>query len=192
MIKRIYLAGAMEAYKDTNEAKEWRDEVKEYFVDYCNNFECVSPLDYYSFEHNIAKRSAEIMRFDLRKVKESDVVLVNLKDIRKSVGSCDEILYAYLLGKPVIGFLEEEIGNRKELEQYVHSWKFEQIDRIETGYDALLNACEYIKDYYFYVLSMCKALSEVLFMYFSLYIDLERCIIFKDFRDESTEKWIDA
>ena len=39
---------------------------------------------------------------------------------------------------------------------------------------------------------MCKTLSEVLCMYFSLYIDLERYIIFKDFRAESTEKWIDA
>lgn len=149
MVKKIYLCGAMEAYKDSNEAEKWRNEVKRFFADYCMNFECISPTDYYSFKYNIAKSNAEIMRFDLRKLKESDVVLVNLKDIRKSLGSSDEILYAYLLGKPVIGFLEEEIGNRKELEQYVHSWKFEQIDRIETGYDAMLSACEYIKDYYF-------------------------------------------
>ena len=107
-----------------------------------------SPTDYYEYGSDYHKSNREVMRFDLRKVRESDVMLVNLKDIRKSVGSCDEIFYAYILGKPIIGFIEDDIDG-EELINYVHEWKYEQIDRIETGENALETACEYIKDYYF-------------------------------------------
>lgn len=137
----------METYKDNDKASEWRNKVKEYFVQYALGFECISPVDYYSFGSNIAKNSTEIMRFDLRKVKEADVILVNLNDIRKSLGTSDEILYAYLLGKPVIGFIDDDIEG-EELANKIHTWKYTQIDRIETGSDSMLKACEYIKNYY--------------------------------------------
>ena len=106
-MKTIYLSGAMEVYGSTNQAREWRDEVKAYFADYSTNFECFSPADYYSYGDSYHKSQAEIMRFELRKIKECDVVLVNLANIRKSIGTSDEVLYAYLLGKPIIGFIEE-------------------------------------------------------------------------------------
>ena len=148
-MKSIYLIGAMQTYGDKSEkAKEWRNKVKEYFSKYCLDFECISPTDYYEYGSDFCKSNREVMRFDLRKVRESDVMLVNLKDIRKSVGSCDEIFYAYILGKPIIGFIEDDIDG-EELINYVHEWKYEQIDRIETGKNALEKACEYIKDYYF-------------------------------------------
>ena len=83
------------------------------------------------------------MRFDLRKVKESRVVLVNLESLDKSLGTSDEILYAYLNDVPVIGFLEDE-----SLINTVHEWKLCQIDRIETGNGAQERAMEYIKNYY--------------------------------------------
>lgn len=147
MKKIVYLAGAMEAYKDNDKAKEWREEVKEYFEMYSATFRCISPVDYYSFSDNIAKTNAEIMRFDLRKVKEADIVLVNLNDIRKSLGTSDEILYAYLLGKPIIGFIDDDIEG-KELVNKIHTWKYEQIDRIETGEDSMVHACDYIMGFY--------------------------------------------
>lgn len=31
MMKKIYLAGAVEVYKDSDKAREWRNDVKEYF-----------------------------------------------------------------------------------------------------------------------------------------------------------------
>ena len=65
------------------------------------------------------------MRFDLRKVKESRVVLVNLEDLYRSLGTSDEIMYAWLNDIPVIGFLEDEF-----LLNTVHEWKICQIDRI--------------------------------------------------------------
>lgn len=147
-MKSIYLIGAMKVYgSKSEEAKEWRNKVKEYFSEYSLNFECVCPTDYYEYGCNYHKSDREVMRFDLRKVRESDIMLVNLKDIRQSIGSCDEIFYAYMLGKPIVGFVEENIKG-DELVDYVHEWKYEQIDRIETGENALEKACEYIKNYY--------------------------------------------
>lgn len=146
-MRKIYLAGAVEVYKDSDKAREWRNNVKEYFSKYLLNFECISPVDYYNFDSNIAKNFFEIMRFDLRKVREADVILVNLNDIRKSIGTNDEILYAYLLGKPIIGFIDDDIEG-EELANKIHTWKFSQIDRIETGENSMFRACEYVKDYY--------------------------------------------
>lgn len=148
-MKSVYLIGAMQVYgSKSEEAKEWRNKVKEYFSNYCLDFECISPTDFYEYGAGYHKTEREVMRFDLRKVRESDIMLVNLKDIRESIGSSDEIFYAYMLGKPVIGFIEDDIAGDK-LISYVHEWKYEQIDRVETGKDALEKACEYIKNYYF-------------------------------------------
>ena len=152
-MKSIYLIGAIQVYgSKSEEAKEWRNKVKEYFSKYCLDFECISPTDYYEYGGNYHKSNREVMRFDLRKVRESDVMLVNLKNIRQSIGSCDEIFYAYMLGKPIIGFIEEDIIGSKLIDKlidYIHEWKYEQIDRIETGEGALEKACDYIKNYYF-------------------------------------------
>lgn len=147
-MKSIYLIGAMQIYGEkSEEAKEWRDKVKEYFSEYSLNFDCIAPTDYYEYGSDYHKSNREVMRFDLRKVREADIMLVNLKNIRQSIGSCDEIFYAYMLGKPIIGFIENNFGI-EELTGYIHEWKYEQIDRIETGEDALNKACQYIKEYY--------------------------------------------
>lgn len=147
---KIYLAGAMGCYgsKD-DEAKKWREEVKQYFFRWGEPYRVISPMDYYCYSSDDSKKPSETMRFDLRKVKESNLILVNLKDLDKSLGTSDEIFYAYMQGIPVVGFLQTE----KELEEskvmnIVHSWKYEQIDRIETGKNAMEKAIDYIKVYY--------------------------------------------
>lgn len=147
MRKNIYLAGAMEVYKNSDKSKKWREKVKEYFHTYSTDFQCINPMDYYSFSNDISKNNAEIMRFDLRKIRESDIILVNLKEIRNSIGTSDEILYSYILGKPIIGFLEESV-DENELIKKIHPWKYTQIDRVETGKNSMLDACEYIRNYY--------------------------------------------
>lgn len=144
---KIYLAGAMQIYGEESEkARKWRNEVKEYFSNYCLGFECISPVDFYEYGSNCSQSEREAMRFDLRKVKEADVILVNLNDVRKSLGTSDEILYAYVEGKPIIGFITEDVDN---VVNYVHPWKFEQLDRIETGENSMIRACDYIRNYYY-------------------------------------------
>ena len=143
---KIYLAGAMSCYyKENNveKAEEWRERAEIYFNTNDGNFKCINPMRYFSIDGNYHTSDYEPMRFDLRKVKESRVVLVNLEDLYRSLGTSDEIMYAWLNDVPVIGFLEDE-----NLIDTVHDWKICQIDRIETGNGAQERAMEYIKNYY--------------------------------------------
>mgnify|MGYP006380651053 CR=1 FL=1 len=141
-----YLAGAMSCYyKENNyeKATKWREKAEEYFNNYSGTIQCINPVRFYSFDGNDYTNIAEPMRFDLRKVKESRVVLVNLEDLYRSLGTSDEIMYAWLNNIPVVGFLEDE-----NLINTVHEWKICQIDRIEVGEGSQERAMEYIKNYY--------------------------------------------
>ncbi len=143
----IYTAGAMEAYANTDKAEKWRNGVKEFFNKYSDNFKIINPTDYYSYGNNYHKSDIEVFKFDLRKVKNSDIVLVNLDDIRKSIGTCIEVYEAYKNDIPVIGFLDEELPIEAMID-LIHPWIYCCIDRIETGKNSMLNACQYIKEYY--------------------------------------------
>lgn len=143
---KIYLAGAMSYWHKENKiekATKWRERAEKYFENYTLNFECINPMRYFSIGDNYHTSDFEPMRFDLRKVKESRVVLVNLEALDKSLGTSDEILYAYLNDIPVVGFLEDEC-----LLHTIHEWKNIQIDRIEYGEGSQERAMEYIKNYY--------------------------------------------
>mgnify|MGYP004510823921 CR=1 FL=1 len=138
MKKKIYLAGAMGCYgKNSVQPLMWRQKAKELLED---SFSVIDPTYYYNYGYDEHKTEKEIMRFDMRKVLYSYVILVNLKDLDKSLGTSDEILLAYLNNIPVIGFNTENT--------VIHPWKIEQIDRIEIGKTALFQACDYIINYY--------------------------------------------
>lgn len=146
MNKTIYLAGAMSCYFNTDQhdyPKKWREDAKKYVKQLYDGINLVSPTDYYEIGKNYHQSEKEVMRFDLRMVRESDIVLVNLKDLHSSLGISDEILYAFIRGNPVIGFIDDE----SEIKN-IHPWKIEQIDRIETGKDSMKNAIDYIYRYY--------------------------------------------
>lgn len=149
MKKKVYLSGALEIYRTNySDPKKWCNRAQEYFNKYSDKFTCVSTIDYYSNENDYHKTDKEIFRYTLRKIMESSILLVNLDSIKNSIETCDEIFYAYLHNKPIIGFIENISTNEKGLKSFIHPWKCIQIDRIETGYNALVNACEYIKNYY--------------------------------------------
>lgn len=133
----------MELYAGTSQAKKWREEVKEFFEKYTDDFVVVNPTDYYSYGKSDHKNYHEIFRFDLHKVKKSDLILVNLNDIRKSVGTCIEVYEAYKSGIPVIGFLDEKLPN-EALINLVHPWIYYCVDRIETGKNSMDKALSYI------------------------------------------------
>ena len=143
----IYLAGAMEAYYGTDKAEKWRKYIKQYFKDYSDNFKVISPTDYYLYGKNYHKSDKEVFRFDLHKVKTSDLVLVNLNDIRKSIGSCIEVYEAYKSDIPVVGFLYNRLP-LDEMIKLIHPWVYCCVDRIEIGEDSMIRACDYIMDYY--------------------------------------------
>lgn len=146
MNKTVYLAGAMSCYFNMEQhdyPKQWREDAKKYVKQLYDDIALISPTDFYVIGKNYHKSETEVMRFDLRMVRESDIILVNLKDLHSSLGTSDEILYAFISGKPVIGFLEDESEVKN-----IHPWKLEQIDRLETGECAMKSAIDYIYKYY--------------------------------------------
>ena len=144
---RVYLSGAMEAYSGTTKAEEWRAYCKDYFKVFSDSFVVFSPTDYYMYGANYHKSDYEIFRFDLMQTKKSDVVLVNLNDVRKSIGTCIEVYEAYRSEIPVIGFLDEDIPHER-LAVTIHPWVYCCVDRIETGAGSLDRCLNYIKNYY--------------------------------------------
>lgn len=146
MNRIVYLAGAMSCYFNTEQhdyPKQWREDAKKYVKQLYDDITLVSPTDFYEIGKNYHKLESEVMRFDLRMVREADIVLCNLRDLHTSLGTSDEILYAFISGKPVIGFIED-----KEEAKNIHPWKIEQIDRIESGKSAMKRAIDYIYRYY--------------------------------------------
>ena len=146
MNKTIYLAGAMSCYFNTDQhdyPKKWREDAKKYVKQLYEDITLVSPTDFYEIGKNYHHSETEVMRFDLRMVREADIVLCNLRDLHSSLGTNDEILYAFISGKPVIGFIDDDSEVKN-----IHPWKIEQIDRIESGEDAMKHAIDYIYRYY--------------------------------------------
>ncbi len=146
MNRVVYLGGAMSCYFNTEQAdypKQWRKEAKEYANKLYEGMTLIAPTDFYGIGENYNKTEAEAMRFDLRMVRESDVLLVDLKNLNTSLGTSDEILYAFIKGIPIIGFLEDDPKANR-----IHPWKIEQIDRIETGEGSMKRAIDYIYEYY--------------------------------------------
>lgn len=146
MQRTIYLAGAMSCYFNTDQhdyPKQWREDAKKYVKQLYEDITLVSPIDYYEIGKDYHKKEFEHMRFDLRMVRETDIVLCNLRDLHTSLGTSDEILYAFIKGKPIIGFLDNKLEYTN-----IHPWKIEQIDRIEVGENAMNKAIDYIYKYY--------------------------------------------
>ena len=147
--KLVYLAGAMGCYDhDDDYPYAWRRNAREYFEKYSDyygkNIEIFNPVNYYNYRCKNQKTEREIMKFEFNRLKQCDVMLVNLKDLDKSIGTSDEILFAYLNHIPVIGFLEDETKLNN-----IHPWKHdEQIDLIEVGEYALKSAIQYISEFY--------------------------------------------
>lgn len=151
-MKKIYLAGCIGEYykdgKDRNYPEKWRKEVVEWFEKHSDSFYCLDPMDFYRYDCNRHQSESEVMRFDLRLVREADIILVNLKDLDKSLGTSDEIFYAFINRKPVIGFYE--VDENVDVKTLIHPWKVEEIDRIEYGKDAMQKAIRYVRDFYYY------------------------------------------
>lgn len=139
---QIYLAGGMGKFGKDNfsEGNAWRIYCKNQLED----FECsykitiVNPNDYFNFieEPPAYKTQREIMEFDLNKVRNSDLIIVNFNDMY-SLGTMSEIAISYENRTPIIGL---DIDN-----QNLHPWQIEMTNRIFNDIDEMLN---YIKCYY--------------------------------------------
>lgn len=136
----------MEAYAGTDKAEKWREYVKNYFKN-DDRVNIISPVDFYNYGSNDYKTDYEVFRFDLRLVAKSDLLLVNLNDIRKSIGACIECYEAYKRNIPVIGFIDD-VFDVTNIPEIIHPWVYCCVDRVEIGKDSMQKTLEYIGDYY--------------------------------------------
>ena len=79
----------------------------------------------------------EIVRWELRTVKDSNIVVANLDKINSSVGSVFEIAEAYHNNIPIIGL--------NETNYQPHPWIDECVDHVEKSME---NLVEYLNEYY--------------------------------------------
>ena len=98
----------------------------------------VNPNNYFGFNADIPRYETqnEVMRLDLHKLRNSDLVIANFNDMY-SLGSMAEIAIAYDRGIPVIGLNI----NQQEL----HPWQVCMCERIFDDIDEML---DYIEDFY--------------------------------------------
>lgn len=151
----VYLAGCEGWYHNNipnnKYYTEWRETVEEWFEKYADNVKVINPCKYYDYKENYHKTEREVRRFDLHKVRNCSVVLVNLDHIKDSVGTLNEIFCADEHGIPIIGFYEFDnsdiswVDDRYKLEP----WIIDACHRIEEDeVSALIDALMYIKNYY--------------------------------------------
>lgn len=140
----IYLAGGMQKFgkKDFNESNYWRVHIEQELMklDCGRQTRICNPNDYYSFYDNSPRYSTmrEVMEFDLNKVRNSDLIIVNFNDL-KSLGTMAELAIAYEHRIPVLGLCTEESY------PMLHPWQKEMCNRIFGDIDELIN---YVIEYY--------------------------------------------
>lgn len=126
-----------EKFKESN---TWRgkciNELKDY--DSIYNVVITNPNDYFNFLYKIPvyKTQREVMEFDLNRVRNSDLLIVNFNDMY-SLGTMAEIAIAYEKRIPVIGLNENS--------QKLHPWQVEMANRI---FDNIYDMLNYVKDFY--------------------------------------------
>jgi len=138
---KIYLAGGMQDLSE-NEQRIWRRLVTErllnqlYEKDYKVNLIIIDPCEYYNFHNPSHDTDLEVMKFDIRHVKSSDLIIVNFND-PKSIGTASELAIAYNLDIPIIGL---NIHNDE-----LHPWLKCFCDKIFNDINKLI---DYVIDFY--------------------------------------------
>lgn len=137
----IYTAGKMSGTEYSDQML-WRRNAETILLEHCKKAKFIHPPLYYNYEHQSHKTEREIKEFELSKLANSDVLLINLEGINSSVGVHFEIAHACAVNSFsnhhifIIGF-GGDYDN-------VHPWIKDSLFRYE--YD-LCKAIEYISDY---------------------------------------------
>ena len=138
----IYTAGGMGKFgKDEfDKGNLWREKCKKTLEEIPANIEIevINPNDYFNFVDSPAKYNSEleVMKFDLYKLCNSDLVIINFNDMY-SLGSMAELAIAYDRRIPVIGLNEQS--------QKLHPWQQCMCERIFTDMDTML---DYVEEFY--------------------------------------------
>jgi nucleoside 2-deoxyribosyltransferase len=125
---------------DFDKGNEWRVYMKSYleFDNTQTDVYVTNPNDFYSFKENAPSYDSEleIMDFDLNRLRNSDLVIVNYNDMQ-SLGSMAEIAIAYERRIPIIGL--NEAGTE------LHPWQVCMTSKMFSDIDELL---DYVENFY--------------------------------------------
>ena len=138
MNKRLvaYLAGGMGKFGKDNfdEGNCWRVYCKKVLENYEGKYsiELINPNDFFNFLEEPPRYASqrEIMEFDINKVRNSDLIIMNFNDMW-SLGSMAELAIAYEKRIPVIGLDIDK--------QELHPWQMEMCTRIFDNIDEMLD-----------------------------------------------------
>ena len=136
----VYMAGAISEYnrlKQLNKAKAWRIKASNFFIENINNVEIFDPS--LNFEKNFTYNSKGVVLQNIKYLRESNLLLLNLEYLEKSPGTMFEIVWAYLNGVVVISF--GKLDNSLEFSPHVEQC-------IDMTFDDLDKALEYVYDMY--------------------------------------------
>ena len=138
----IYECGRMSGLS-FEEMNNWRVFLKTAITQVAENIGInvmvINPVDYYNFREPKHQSELEPMNFDLARVKESDLVVVNLDGLKTSIGSIIECYEAWKNNIPVLAF-----GSKQDYEN-LHPWVQCCITRRDKNYRECIN---YISDFY--------------------------------------------
>lgn len=138
----IYECGRMSGLS-FEEMNNWRVSLKTAITQVAENIginvRVINPVDYYNFREPKHQSELEPMKFDLARVKESDLIVVNLDGLKTSIGSIIECYEAWKNNIPVLAF-----GSKQDYEN-LHPWVQCCITRHDKNYRECIN---YISDFY--------------------------------------------
>ena len=135
-----YLCGAISEYNrlgKLDKAKEWRIKASNFFIE---NFKDVNVFDpSLNFEKNFTYNSRGVVLQNVKYLRESNLLLLNLEYLEKSPGTMFEIVWAWLNDVTCISF--GELDNSLEFSPHVQ-------ECLTMCFDDLDKALEYIYDMY--------------------------------------------
>lgn len=135
----MYLAGGMSGLSFEDQIK-WRNQIRDAILyggyDYDMPIYVFNPLNFYNLEDNHHKTEKEAMDFDLNRLRNSDLVVVNF-NAPKSIGTAMELAVAYENRIPVVGLNENNID--------LHPWLIECCTRV---CDDMYELVEHVVEFY--------------------------------------------
>ena len=145
---KIYLSGKMSGIS-LEEAMVWRNKfINEYSKHTSFTPDIFNPPLYFNYEMPVeAFSDRECFRYEMRILKTSDIVVVNLDQVETSIGSLQELAVAWANDIPVIA-VDEKHDTLEEAVEDMHPWLVEEIDKIFTGPDCYRAAATYIYSFY--------------------------------------------
>ena len=118
---KVFLSGGMTGLTK-KEASHWRTLFKMADIYQCIIFK--DPTYLYETSNNTDQaHEKEPIRYDLYCIIQADVIIVNFNSL-SSIGTAQEVMYAHILNKPIVGMIEEDKYDQ------LHPWYKEECIKI--------------------------------------------------------------